>query len=56
MNEQDIEMHIQQRVRAMRNGDVMAAEIIAQTLGAEGIIIEDGPDGTTWRRIGYRAT
>jgi cysteinyl-tRNA synthetase len=45
-----IEMRISQRAAAKKNRDFAAADAIRDALKAEGIILEDGPNGTTWRR------
>ncbi len=39
-----------ERSEAKRNRDFAAADRIRDELKAEGIILEDGPGGTTWRR------
>jgi len=46
----DIEGRIAKRTEAKKNGDFAAADRIRDELKAEGIILEDGPNGTTWRR------
>jgi len=46
----DIEQHIQDRVRARKEGRYADADAIRQTLLEQGIILEDGSNGTTWRR------
>jgi cysteinyl-tRNA synthetase len=45
-----IEARIAERAEAQTNRDVTAADRIRDELKAEGIILEDGPGGTTWRR------
>jgi cysteinyl-tRNA synthetase len=45
-----IEQRIAQRVNAKKNRDFATADRIRVELKAEGIILEDGPAGTTWRR------
>ncbi len=50
LSDQDIEELIQQRLdaRTARNWD--AADRIREQLKAQGILLEDGPKGTSWRR------
>lgn len=45
-----IEALIQQRNNARKNKDWAAADIARDALTAMGIVLEDGPQGTTWRR------
>jgi cysteinyl-tRNA synthetase len=45
-----IEEKIAERTEAKKNRDFAAADRIRDELKAEGIILEDGPNGTTWRR------
>ena len=45
-----IETWISMRAQAKKNRDFAAADRIRDELKAEGIILEDGPSGTTWRK------
>jgi cysteinyl-tRNA synthetase len=45
-----IQALIDERAAAKRNKDFARADEIRDQLAADGIRIEDGPDGTTWRR------
>jgi len=46
----DIEARIVARTEAKKNRDFATADRIRDQLKADGIILEDGPGGTTWRR------
>jgi len=48
--ENHIEQKIAERAEAKANRDFGTADRIRDELAAEGVILEDGPGGTTWRR------
>ncbi len=49
--EEDIEVKLQERNEARKRKDFAKADEIRKSLAAEGIIVEDKPDGTTrWKR------
>jgi cysteinyl-tRNA synthetase len=49
-NSADIEADIAERLAARKSKDFARADAIRADLLAKGIILEDGPKGTTWRR------
>jgi cysteinyl-tRNA synthetase len=49
--EEDIEVKLQERNEARKRKDFAKADEIRKSLAAQGIIVEDKPDGTTrWKR------
>jgi cysteinyl-tRNA synthetase len=47
-----IEARIAERLAARRAKDFATADRIRDELAAEGVLLEDGPKGTSWRRVG----
>jgi len=50
MDDAAIEAAIEARKAARADRDFAAADAIRDDLTAQGVLLEDGPDGTTWRR------
>ncbi len=50
LDDADIERLITKRINARKNKDFAEADRIRDDLAAKGIILEDGPEGTIWRR------
>ncbi len=46
----EIERLVQARIAARRSRDFAASDRIRDELAAQGVVLEDGPAGTTWRR------
>jgi cysteinyl-tRNA synthetase len=47
---EEIERLIEERTQARKNKDFATADWIRDDLKARGIVLEDGPEGTTWKR------
>lgn len=50
LSAEDIETLIAQRIQAKQDKDYARADQIRNELEAQGILLEDSPEGTTWRR------
>ncbi|MCK5092396.1 MAG: cysteine--tRNA ligase [Gammaproteobacteria bacterium] len=50
LNKEQIEQMIVQRLEARKNKDFAGSDRIRDELKAQGIVLEDGAGGTTWRR------
>ena len=51
LSDEDVEAHLISRAEARSNRDFAAADAIRDELIAAGVILEDGPGGTTWSRV-----
>ncbi len=49
IDEDQINLMIQERHEARRQGDWKRADEIRESLASMGIAVEDGPNGTTWK-------
>lgn len=51
-DETEIEARIAERLAARKAKDFATADRIRDELAAQGVLLEDGPKGTSWRRVG----
>ena len=50
LSDKEIDKFLSERTEARKSGDYKLADKIRDDLAARGISMEDGPDGTKWRR------
>ena len=50
LSEADIQAQIQARAQAKKDRDFASADRIRQELAAQGVVLKDSPNGTTWER------
>ncbi len=50
LSDADIDALIEDRTAARANKDFATSDRIRDELAEQGVILEDGPDGTTWKR------
>ncbi|MEY3654842.1 MAG: Cysteine--tRNA ligase [Pseudomonadota bacterium] len=50
LSEADIQAQIQARAQAKKDRDFASADHIRQELAAQGVVLKDSPNGTTWER------
>ena len=46
----EIDLMLEERAQARRNKDFSTSDKIRDQLASQGVILEDGASGTTWRR------
>jgi cysteinyl-tRNA synthetase len=49
LSSEEIETAIEARTQARQRKDWKEADAIRDRLAAQGIVLKDGPDGTTWQ-------
>jgi cysteinyl-tRNA synthetase len=50
LSEDEIERRMAERLEARRRRDFAASDRIRDELAALGVLVEDGPQGTRWKR------
>jgi cysteinyl-tRNA synthetase len=50
LDSEEIDRLVQARIAARKSRDFAASDRIRDELAAKGVVLEDGPTGTTWRR------